>query len=89
MTEETRNPAPAMPSSRNLILVLGGIAMMSGLLVVMTYELRLANVSFADFRTVLENFVNVTETWMGQVKEFTPGGEKDLRESMVQPDAMA
>ena len=49
MTEQTPTAtpaAPAMPSSRNLILVLGGIAMMSGLLVVMTYQLTLPRITY-------------------------------------------
>ncbi|RKX36192.1 MAG: FMN-binding protein, partial [Verrucomicrobia bacterium] len=44
MTEET--PAPVLPSSRSLILVLGGIAMMSGLLVVLTYQLTLPRITY-------------------------------------------
>jgi hypothetical protein len=57
--------------------------------VVMTYELLLANVSFADFKTVLENFVNVAEAWMGQLKDFKPGGEETAAESLLEPDSMA
>ena len=45
MTEETITPAPTMPSSRSLILVLGGIAMVSGLLVVLTYQLTLPRIT--------------------------------------------
>ncbi len=39
MSEETFNNQPSMPSSKALILTLGMIAMMSGLLVVLTYQL--------------------------------------------------
>lgn len=46
MTEQTPTATPAMPSSRNLILVLGGIAMMSGLLVVLTYQLTLPRITY-------------------------------------------
>jgi electron transport complex protein RnfG len=46
MTEHTPTAPPAMPSSRNLILVLGGIAMMSGLLVVLTYQLTLPRITY-------------------------------------------
>ncbi len=46
MTEQTPTATPAMPSSSNLILVLGGIAMMSGLLVVLTYQLTLPRITY-------------------------------------------
>ena len=39
-----------MPSSRSLILVLGGIAMMSGLLVVLTYQLTLPRITLNQQR---------------------------------------
>jgi electron transport complex protein RnfG len=45
MTEETKIIAPAMPTSRRLIMVLGGIAMVSGLLVVLTYQLTLSRIT--------------------------------------------
>ena len=54
MTEDTTTPAPApaMPSSRSLILVLGGIAMMSGLLVVLTYQLTLPRITLNQQRAL-------------------------------------
>jgi len=44
MTDETPPPAAATSNSRNLILVLGIISMMSGLLVVLTYQLTLPRI---------------------------------------------
>lgn len=49
-------PTPAMPSSRNLILTLGSIAMMSGLLVVLTFQLTAPRIA-ANKQRALEKAI--------------------------------
>jgi Na+-translocating ferredoxin:NAD+ oxidoreductase subunit G len=45
MTEELNPSAPTLPKSRNLIITLAGIAMISGLLVVLTFQLTLPRIT--------------------------------------------
>ena len=45
MSEETPTSTPQLPKSRKLIITLAGIAMMSGLLVVLTFQLTLPRIT--------------------------------------------
>ena len=45
MSEETLTSTPQLPKSRKLIITLAGIAMMSGLLVVLTFQLTLPRIT--------------------------------------------
>ncbi len=56
MSQEASIPQPAMPSSKNLILTLLMIAMMSGLLVVLTYQLTAPRIA-ANKQRALEKAI--------------------------------
>ena len=56
MSEETPSNAPQQPKSRKLIMTLVGIAMMSGLLVVLTFQLTLPRIN-QNKQEALENAI--------------------------------
>ena len=58
--------------------------------VLLAYGFDLDGTSLADFKTVVENFVNIAETWIGRVRDFEPEEKGEAPPGPVmQPGLMA